>query len=519
MLNTQFAKRTLVAGAFGTLILFPACTLKHQFEQIQAPALPITAGLPVATPPGSIGQVFPYLTSINQHNFWVVTNNKTVTRVILDAANSYPTKTWNWVGPSDASGKEIVVGGSRTYVSEVGLLFGRVPAALYRVDEDTSTANALAPIWQGTNPDISTPGRVCVTSFRIGTQPYVGLAWNNAAKNRVFTKIPIDASQPNKLNLAQAVDTVYTKDTDHWGYSCFVDQKSNRFWSTWYQGPNIHGVDLTNAGELTASQIPNAGFKSTSSYVADPGTSSPSYAMSGDGNGNLLTGSSMYTYSYEPTNQIVFGSIYNTTQMILAKPECFSSQADCSGKFTKFDTAAASLGNIGPLSSLNDGTVIGIARGNPSNVYILAPNSPTDLSGLKATRIASIAGDAYMYTDFTGATLYPRNLDQTFDLKTIAGFDSSHPVKSASFAWIAESGNTEALQGLAFSARCFNTANAGSVAMTAVANVQPSGQLTPLNIPSCSNGGFDQIEVAVTSNGQTSSFSRIVKLQINAQLQ
>ena len=378
-----------------------------------------------------------------------------------------------------------------------------------------------------------------MTAFTTGGVEYLGIAWNNQDKHRVFTRIPVDRSKPNKLDPSRAIDRVYTGDQDTWGYSCYVDSSNrNWFWASYapwaYQGKNvpIHGVDLNSdsLNELTSEQIPNKNFTSTSlsgagySWQGAPIAGNASYSMSGDAGGNILTGSSAYAFTHETKNNLIYSSGHNNGWMTVSKAECYSSTVDCTGKQWGFhlgdltDNSGATVQSIGPISSLNDGSVVGISRGSVTSVvYLLSPKTAGDpAQGMNFTLIKAVRGDAYMYNDFTGATLYAQTQDKVFDLRKLKGFNPKYPLISTSFSWVSESGMADPWFGLKLEARCFNAQTAASTSLVRVTDIQPAGQSTLVNIPSCRQPGFDQLEVKVTQDGASASFSHATKIRIQA---
>lgn len=475
----------------------------------------------------SIQATFPFETSYSAGKVWVVTPppTQTVNQITIDAAKTYPVKTWNYT-PTGGGG-----GGSRTFVTSIGLVFARFPAQLFLVNDSIPTTQNLAPVWTGTSPGAST--RACATSYKVSGAAYVGVAWTNSAGNRVFTQIPISGMS---LNVAAAHNVVLGADGSGgagWAYGCFTDQGHNLFWTATPHagsGSLIYGVNLTTLTDVSSLSAPNAGkpIKTDATYAnyfGDPATGSGSYALFGDGYGDVLVGkagtSSIYTFAHETKSDLGFATAYNTSQLLVYPAKCGSGIIDCTGRVSVFATSSAGIGtgNLGPMSSLDDGRVVAISRGNPSAIYLLQPADPANISaGMQATSIAHIPGDAYMYSDFTGATLYSQSLDNTYDLRTFAGYNSLLPIGAPSFTWNSQTGaKGEAWVGLTLSARCFNANTASSTVLAPVTAVAPSGQVTSLmGLQSCSQPGFDHIEIAVQPAAGGSVYTRTIQITVSA---
>ena len=75
--------------------------------------------------------------------------------------------------------------------------------------------------------------------------------------------------------------------------------------------------------------------------------------------------------------------------------------------------------------------------------YVMSVSNSADrTAGINVTKNASVGGDPYMYTDFTGATLYVNNAEQTFDLGEAPGFVPAKPVIRSKFRWTAKGGTS-----------------------------------------------------------------------------
>jgi hypothetical protein len=150
------------------------------------------------------------------------------------------------------------------------------------------------------------------------------------------------------------------------------------------------------------------------------------------------------------------------------RKECFFKTADCGpdtngsiapkkDRFRIYEDVGASLG---PISDLGNGCVAALDLNRPleglkqfSGVYRICINDPKDLSkGVGSLKIADLQGNAYMYNDFTAATLY--------DLPIISHFDfwaesQLQEVKNVKFYWEPKQAYPVEMFGLRVSYRCY----------------------------------------------------------------
>jgi len=522
-------------GTVAPLLLLSSCfELQHHFA-----LLPVALQSQQGTQLGNLSGVFDFVNSYSQGSVWGVTaDTHKVYKVSLDPTNNYPQKVWNYAPLAGTTG------GSRTFVSEAGLIFARLPASLYVVNENTPNTASINPIWTGAKPNSN--ARACATSYQVNGNSFVAVAWTSndgtTGNTRMFTQFPIISTNnpkiPRAIDASQIIEKKLGTDptTYGWAYGCFTDQGNKRFWATSNGGggSQVYGVDLNSLSDISINTAPNAGKPiqggaNFANLFGDIAKGSGSYALSGDGYGNVLggsnSGSTIYTWAHETAYNFTMASSYDQASLYAFPSQCGSGTMDCSNSIFTFSTTAYSpggtaTGNIGPLSSLNDGRLIGIARSRAgsggSTFYLLEPVLKTDISqGLKATNIGKMDGDGYMYTDFTGATLYPKPIDLTVDLTQMKNFDPKGSLQSVNFSWIAESGLQENWVGLNVQARCFNSSTQATSALASIDKVNPSSQVTAINVPSCQQPGFDHVEIVVSSNG-ASTFSRASSVNISA---
>lgn len=442
---------------------------------------------------------------------WAVTSNR-VYRVTLDEAKGYPVREWskleNW--------------GNRSYVSELGLVIGQSAregkgGILLATDKTEEAVRLVTDAQLG----MITESRICVTSYRVGEQIFIGGGYTHQDGSRRFVRIPVDRSKPNGVNLANMEILNAGSDGDWWGYACYVDQANLRYWSA--HGVGVFGFDLQSNLPLTSTQMPNASVNLAVSNFTIAPTTRGTYALSGDAAGNILNvqtppsapgvegWKTSYTFAHEPISNLVFGSS-RVGLLYLTASDCFAAGAtSCPDGSKHFAFDVKEYGEVGPLSSLSDGTVVGVARGERSIVYVISLKQPGNpAAGVLFKKVAEVAGDAYMYTDFTGATLYAVTNEKFIDLRNETGYNPKLPISRLQMKWNAE-GDHEgvAWQGLKMSIRCVSQAKNTDMAFAAVANVQPSGTVFVPEVEGCKAGDFDTIWVRVEGDSSTNAFSHV----------
>jgi len=439
--------------------------------------------------------------SLTDRSIWVVTTDGNVNKISLDSASGYPMKTWTGAigtGP-----------GHRTFVSEIGLLIGATGGTIYRVADDVPIAGKVQKLWAAPASDAA--DRICVTSFKSGGKAYIGAAYTAQRTNRKFVKIPIDTTSATGVDLTQAqVLDVGVGSNDPWGYSCFINQAKNQFWSTMHD--TISGVDLNTFAAIPASAAPNGAVISSvpSLVTVDATAKSGIYAMGGDANGNVLsdTGNAFYTMAHDPKSDMVFLSATSGVRMTLIPDACFTQSGACTQPPFHFDLS--DIGGIGPMASLNDGRIVGIARGDTSQVFILAVKQIANpAAGLNVIKIKDVPGNAYMYSDFTGSSLYAATVDQTFNLSSAQGYVPGKSVVGLTLTWVSDDGDNQPWRGLTMSVRCSATA-----AFEPIVTVANSGIAMPVTASSC-KGAITEVEVKVEPNGNAPLFSKTKSVSIS----
>lgn len=434
---------------------------------------------------------------------WIVTSTGDVTRIDL-SKSEYPVQNWQFTGS----------GGHRTYVSEIGLLIGETrsgagntSAKIYRASEKIPNTVELL-----INLDQAAQGsRVCVTSFLIDGVPHLGAAYNHTNGKRAFLRVPIDKAK-NSLVMPELKEFYLGASGEAWGYSCYIDQSRGYFWSAYVSQP-VYGVNVKTGADLPFSDVPNG-----PTVMSD--NSNTAYAISGDDSGHLLKDAAAvkaYTYAYDPGSKMVFQTMKDSNQINLVKPECFTTKINCQAGQDIF-SFTVSEGPFQPLSSLNDGRVIAINRNKSSNpplskVYLLQLKDPTKpAEGLLVTLIKGITGDAYMYTDFTGATLYAPAVEYTFDPGAKEGFrkDKKYLVK---LQWHGKIANQAQWQGLNLEVKCFSK-GASEPEFKAVKAIPVAGENFVTALPECTDATFDMVKIRITQASGGGEFTRLKSVEV-----
>jgi hypothetical protein len=297
-----------------------------------------------------------------------------------------------------------------------------------------------------------------------------------------------------------------------WGYSCFIDQQQKIFYSQW---SHMAGLDLkTYQAASINTTAPNANFRSTTPGVSSysMGTVKTSYAMSGDSYGNVYNGAG-YTSAYDKASDSVWFSQGN--QIIVIDRKCLTIERNCNN-FTSYTPIVGA--GVGPMSPLRDGRIVGLVR-HSGDIYLMRLKDKTNLkSGIEAVRVGNAGGDPYMYTDFTGATLYINQSEQTFKPVEMAKYDSKKPIKAAVFKWIptaASSGGSLSVpwKSVKLEARCYTNAQS-KPAFEDVGTVFSSDQGTPLAVGSCKEGKYEFVDVKLTQMNNESTLLGIESISV-----
>jgi hypothetical protein len=447
--------------------------------------------------------------AVNQSYVWVVTkSSKIVTRIELDKANNYPITQWTLPGPNS---------GHRTFVTEVGLIIGKNKGAIYRASDDNpGVAQLVVDLGLPDFTHQAGDTRTCVTSFKINGTPYISAVYTGEG-GRIFSRFPIDSSQPAKVNVAGG--EFFPQGSASWGYSCAIDHGRKTIWSA-RNGGEVYGVNFETGMAVANAQLPNT------QHIANnevPGYSlstvdRESYAIASDPSGNLLNAENIYTFAFENSGKLVYGSGKGSSTMGISDARCFYEKTDCALNVDIHIFPLNDVGSIGPMSSLHDGRVAGIVRGDgkrPSEVYLISPKDPQNIRlGLELEKIKEIPGDAYMYTDFTGASLYAQNQTLLFDLNQAESFQKTLEIQNMDLTWQAASNTAEPWEGLTMQIRCYQSGQNPLPPFTDVQNIPNAG--TPFSISDIATckGLVDQVEIFVGPDAGNGVFTKTAMISL-----
>jgi len=443
------------------------------------------------------------LESSQKSHLWVATTLGNAYYFELDGKTIVRKKKWNNL----TSGS-----GTRTYVTEGGVIMAQTGGHLFWIDRENTPEGAL----NRTSPTyfkLSGPGasdRVCVVSYRKNEARYLGMAYGMGN----FVEFAMDNTAPFAPKWDQQTGTVNVGATTLWGYSCYIDQENLIYYSEWVQSSPA-AVSLANLTAVNATTVaPNGSFSSTNLTNETQGTAKTpaSYAMGGDRSGNVFNGSGYYTLAYEPKNKTVWGG--SGGNLSIMPRDCLTKTATCAGH-AAFPIATSIGAQVGPLSALGNGYMVGLVR-QAGDIFIMNQKVDGDITaGIEATKIDTVKGDPYMYTDFTGATLYMTNALSDFDLTKGKQFDPAKPLKAVGFTWAAHSGKSDVWADIKLEIRCYKAGEAKPDFEVADA-VKNAYEQTVLNLKSCNGKVVDHVEVQLTQLNNKSTLMNVKKIQVTA---
>jgi hypothetical protein len=289
-----------------------------------------------------------------------------------------------------------------------------------------------------------------------------------------------------------------------------MDQKSKAFFLGANRG-GMWGVNVEKLTELSSQDVPNVSVsgRKVCNYTLST-TGNIAYALSGDLNGNVVTASGGYTFTHDPVNNVVIGT--NSGSVTVAKAECFAANgpAECTQQNNQCAVLnPAGAGSIEPVSAVGDGRVVGIVRGATSQVFVMSVNDKDDISkGLTVKKVADIPGNAYMYNDFTGLTLYAPDQIRVIEFSKLKGYQPGKPLRYVAAGWTAATKKTEDLRGLKIELVCYKKGGQKGPYIDQTKQLTTSASLFVLD-PKVCGGDIDTLEVKVSSDGSTNNFSRL----------
>lgn len=466
---------------------------------------------------GSAGSVWRAVNSTAIQKIWAVTSNGNAFYMELEGDTVKVTKRWSGISGT---------GGTRTYVTEGGLIAARFPYVYFIDPAGTPEGTIPAENKKITSAGPSATERICLTSYRKDGQRYMLGAWGNG--NWFEYKLEDTPPYRPQWNDPAATrtgtinpprnDTTAIQDGNinprqQWGYNCFIDQQRMIFYSAWHSSTAVGALHLNSLGTAEASIAPNYNFSSNNISVLTKSTKGPtSYAMAGDANGNVINSQGVYTAAHDTKSDTIWISLHhgltNSANQIksligLFPSACFSSNPDCAG-FAWYQPTYNGINiQVGPLSALKDGRIVGVTRGT-GEVYVLSLVDPSDRTkGMTAVKIADLGGDPYMYTDFTGATLYVTDYLEEVDLTEAPFFNPKQPIKEVRYKWFPKAGKSTTWQAMKLEVRCYQDGGQkpdfSEVLFPGEAGIYHSGK-----IPSCDNKVANRAEVRVSQlNNET----------------
>jgi hypothetical protein len=433
-------------------------------------------------------------TAATENSVWVVNSAGVVTKIELNKEADYPTKVW-----TGANG-----GGHRTYVTKIGLIVGANGGHVFRANDDIPEGN-VQKLFQAKDANSST--RICLTSYKIGPTEYIGGGYYDNAGKRRFVSVPIDKTKPNKIDLSSI--KYYEVGNGQWGYSCATDQARKYFWSKDNSTrANISGINLTTGAAVAFGSVPNSGHSNNSGAQLNLANNNQSYSMSTDLLGNILSFTNGYSAAHETLSDTIFVSLLSSNKIVVIKGDCVRNKACGANDSADYDLTMTT--NAKPLSSLNDGRIVGLSRsGSSSDVSLLSLKDPTDINkGLDVEVIKTVPGDAYMYADFTGATIYASTEVKPVNLNEASGFKKDSTVKTLYLRWNSESGMPEEWRGLSLSVKCYQSGAESGASFAKISNVPVAGDPLRVAVASCVDKVYDTVEIKVEPDGVSSIYSK-----------
>jgi hypothetical protein len=526
-----------------------------------AVALPIS-GTGTTPPPVNLTDQVPYSSSASDNSVWVATRYGSTTYAQaynISTISPFAQLSWNltFTNPYDANGNpKWIEMGIRTFVVQDGALFsqygnlwyvnkytspqGNVIAAIDRVVDDTQDHSC--------NNDYC---RTCVVSYQYGGQDYVGMPYW-LGSTLYFAELPL-----NKVTITMPDGTLRTTTaigphsaltkTEVAGqsninkaygfYSCAVNQTTNVLtWANWAN------ANATSAGNVyTLSLTPNSSGQKV--YLGQPQSPNRSsmymYALGRKVDGTIITGNPTFSGSSYPytaahessTNNIVVsnGQSGGSSVIDVYPGTCSGDLATNCSLISSFSVGSGA--SIGPLSSLNNGSVVGLGR-QSGEVHLFTLTNPSGNQPLKVQDqlLAKLGTDPYMYVDFAGSMTFANPFDQVIDLTVTPGYlkpaapAPARPPYNIGVTWTQSGAATSSTtwNNLILQARCASTAvttlaaatealsstelmpvaSSGGIPLTA-----PGTVVSLSSIPSCSGTGIRWVELSVTPANSGSVFS------------
>lgn len=452
---------------------------------------------------------------------WTVTQSGTATyfKIVGDAVST----TKKWTGANPTSG-----GGARTYVLEGGaLVIVRSGGELFFIDPAKPEGNLRtmgSPYFQ----KLSVAGRTfagddrgCAVSYRRLAKKFIGIG---IGKSGDFIEVPQSEVTPFAPIWSGATYRGGVSPAGSgWGYSCFIDQTKLIYYGAWVRQP-VKAYNLVTGLEVDPTKVATNGAFSSSTIpsltLGPKSGGTGSYAISGDNKGNVLSGDA-YTMAADAVNQVVWVTSLSGTQISVYPSTCLATSQVCVGSKTFMLTAGTGKG-IGPMSALGDGSVLGLSRaayGGDNSLYRLTLKDPKDITkGIDIKKLAQLDGDPYMYTDFTGATLYLTKAEQKIELKKL-GYKPEEPLAGVGFTWVTRDGQPAEWNNISLEMRCYSSSDPSPPAYEKIGDaIQNSTKQSFVSTSGCAKGrkGIDLIDVRLTQLNNANTLMNIRKIQVTA---
>jgi hypothetical protein len=258
-----------------------------------------TTGTTVDLPKGSLLSDQRKVEASNIHKIWTVETGGKAKQITLEGDTVKETKTWSGI---------LGEGGTRTYVTEGGFVAARYPS-IYFIDPETTPQNTVPESRKVDTQGLISPQRICLASYVKNNKRYIFAAYGDGK----YWDIPLSDEKPYRPLWDNA--SKGSINGSKWGYSCYIDQINNIFYSQWIMAGNVTAINLNTLTQHN-SGAKNHNFVSTSFPLLTQSSKSVferlsagiSYSMTGDSEGNAFNGTDIYTMSVDSTTDSVYVS-------------------------------------------------------------------------------------------------------------------------------------------------------------------------------------------------------------------
>jgi hypothetical protein len=216
------------------------------------------------------------------------------------------------------------------------------------------------------------------------------------------------------------------------------------------------------------------------------------------------------------------------------RKECFYKTADCSpdvdgspnpkkDKFRIFGDVGAALG---PISDLGNGCVASLDLNRPveglkqySGVYRICVKDPNNLAkGVGSLKIADFEGNAYMYNDFTAATLYDRPVILNYDFLEE---NKLKEVKNVRIYWEPKQAYPSEIFGLNLSYRCYKkgtpVTDNSPLFIPLPTNEIPKAYVDSAPLANCGGADVNQVDLKLEVIGRQ-KYMRFQKIRLSSDI-